>query len=152
MQLPLQKLVSGEGGCKVHVMSAGHCKKSLLGLDSRLLCFQALGISSVYKMFPLFSVLRLLGFFFIIIILIFKLLCHLIHQPSAHNLPLAPHHPCKSICTEQRLAFKNGVIFCHLYENLSQQYLILHETEFQIQPQEKEAVLLLMRKCHFPGL
>lgn len=37
------------------------------------------------------------------------------------------------------------MIFCHLCENLSQQYLILHETEFQIKPQEKEAVLLLMR-------
>ena len=47
------------------------------------LCFQALDLSSVYKMFPLFNVLRLLDF----IIIIFKLLCHLTHQPSAYTLP-----------------------------------------------------------------
>lgn len=50
-------------------------EKSLLGLGSWLffffclfvwvfLCFQALDLSSVYKMFPLFNVLRLLGFFY----------------------------------------------------------------------------------------
>lgn len=105
--------------CKVHVMSAGQCKGRVCWCYTLEIifcwlfvwgfCFQAMDFGSVYKMFPLFGVLELLVFF--IIITVFKLLCHLIHQPSAQPSLLLPTTPARAFVQNKGLLLKTAWYF-----------------------------------------
>lgn len=65
----------------------------------------------------------------------------LLPQPLAKLLHHTPHLPSEHECvsffffhennTEQSLTFKNAMIFCHRYENLSAPYLIFWRIEYQ---------------------
>lgn len=60
---------------------------------------------------------------------LWKLLYHTPHSPS--ECECVSFFSFRENNTEQSLTFKNAMIFCHRYENLSAAYLILRCIEYQ---------------------